>query len=65
MNTIPVRVLFLVENYHGFYTSFLWRHGGLSDCTYEEQCNMLFAQHFYQGDSYAHAGAISVIKPPS
>jgi len=50
-----MKILFLVENYHGFYTKYLLEHPGLSEKTYEKQCQELFARSFYQSDSYAHS----------
>jgi spore maturation protein CgeB len=50
----PIRVLFLVENYHRFYDRYLERHPQLGRESYETQCRTLFDQAFYQADSYTH-----------
>jgi hypothetical protein len=49
-----MKVLFLVENYYGFYTRYLLGHPELQKESYERQCSILFEQAFYQSDSYAN-----------
>jgi hypothetical protein len=52
-----MKIMFLVEDYRGFYTKAL-NKSGKNRLSYREQCDYLYSLFFYHGNSNAHAARV-------